>query len=561
MTKIPAFNIYPIILVVLILHSYSFSQCIEGNCVNGTGTFNYPSGAKYAGNFLNNKIQGKGTLYFANGDIYQGEWINNYREGVGKYIYSNGDVYRGEFKKSKFDGKGDMHYADGNIYQGEWKENLPNGTGQLRYVNGENYTGEFKNGNRHGQGIMTYVDGSNYDGQWLENKRDGTGVLYTSDNKKNSGKWRSDVMVTQEELYTGSIAPISTEVRENDSFKKELSDCNKNKCHDEQGFYVFKDGSKYIGPFKNGNPYGSGIVYYANGDRYEGEWNDIAPDGRGIMYFSNGRVYAAIWQNGRPIKQLGNRLELPKRTDIKVYADSEIRIWPVIIGVAQYAHMPALRFADDDAYRLFAFLKSPEGGAVPDHQIKMLVDEDATRENIIDALQEQFGRADENDMVLLYYSGHGIAGALLPINFDGYNNKLYHDEILEIMESSKAKHKLCLIDACYAGSMQEAKSDFMVGINNFYSKLNQERGGTAMILSCKEREVSLEDSGLRQGIFSHYLMKGLKGMADKNKNKVVTVIELYDYIKNQVITYTSNIQNPILEGNYNPSMPVAWIRN
>ncbi len=82
-----------------------------------------------------------------------------------------------------------------------------------------------------------------------------------------------------------------------------------------------------------------------------------------------------------------------------------------------------------------------------------------------------------------------------------------------------------------------------------------------MILSCKEREVSLEDSGLRQGIFSHYLMKGLKGLADKNKNKVVTVIELYDYIKNQVITYTSNIQNPILEGNYNPSMPVAWIRN
>ena len=83
----------------------------------------------------------------------------------------------------------------------------------------------------------------------------------------------------------------------------------------------------------------------------------------------------------------------------------------------------------------------------------------------------------------------------------------------------------------------------------------------AMILSCKDREVSLEDSGLRQGIFSHYLMKGLKGIADKNNNKVVSIIELFEYIKGQVSLYTGNIQNPVLEGNYNPNMPVAWIRN
>ena len=562
MTIFSVFRICTCPLLILLIKTTTIAQCIEGNCVQGIGTFKYPSGARYSGNFENNKIHGTGTLYFGNGDIYSGNWINNYRDGKGKYIFATGDLYKGEFKKSKFEGKGMMNYADGKVYDGQWKDNLPHGAGKYLYANGEQYEGNFKSGKRHGHGRMVYQDGSTYEGQWENDTKEGIGVLVTADNKKRTGVWQSDEFIKEEKFNSQTLTQVFPDETKNKIIdKNQLIDCNKNHCDAVHGMYVFKDGSKYIGPFKNGNPYGSGIVYYANGDRYEGEWNDIAPEGRGIMYFANGRVYAAIWDHGRSVKQLDNRLELPKRNDIKIYKDSEIKIWPVIIGIAQYAHMPVLRFSDDDAYRLLAFLKSPEGGAIPDQQIKLLIDEDATRENIIDALQEQFGRADENDMVMLYYSGHGINGSLLPINFDGFNNKLYHDEIVQIMESSKAKHKLCLIDACYAGSMQEVKSDFITGINNFYGRLNQERGGTAMILSCKEREVSLEDSGLRQGIFSHYLMKGLKGMADKNNNKVVSIIELFEFIKGQVSLYTGNIQNPILEGNYNPNMPVAWIRN
>ncbi|MBK8280926.1 MAG: hypothetical protein IPK94_12635 [Saprospiraceae bacterium] len=81
-------------------------------------------------------------------------------------------------------------------------------------------------------------------------------------------------------------------------------------------------------------------------------------------------------------------------------------------------------------------------------------------------------------------------------------------------------------------------------MNNYYSTFNREQGGTAFILSCRNREVSLEDSGLRQGIFSHYLIKGLKGAADKNSNKIVTVQELFNFISSQVQSYTDHVQNP-----------------
>ncbi|MBK9679001.1 MAG: caspase family protein [Saprospiraceae bacterium] len=72
-------------------------------------------------------------------------------------------------------------------------------------------------------------------------------------------------------------------------------------------------------------------------------------------------------------------------SDLKQMTKS--KIWTVVVGVARYEHMPALRYSDDDAYRIYAFLKSPEGRALKDDQIKILVDEDATRDKIISALQ------------------------------------------------------------------------------------------------------------------------------------------------------------------------------
>ena len=69
-----------------------------------------------------------------------------------------------------------------------------------------------------------------------------------------------------------------------------------------------------------------------------------------------------------------------------------------------------------------------------------------------------------------------------------------------------------------------------------------------------------EDQGLRQGIFSHYLIRGLKGEADKNKNKIVTIQELYDYVFKKVRNYTGNAQSPTLTGIYDSQMPVSVIR-
>jgi hypothetical protein len=55
---------------------------------NGYGTFVYPDGSKYVGNWVNDEKQGFGTYYYVNGDIYEGDWYENKRHGQGKKYIS-----------------------------------------------------------------------------------------------------------------------------------------------------------------------------------------------------------------------------------------------------------------------------------------------------------------------------------------------------------------------------------------------------------------------------------------------------------------------------------------
>ena len=76
----------------------------------------------------------------------------------------------------------------------------------------------------------------------------------------------------------------------------------------------------------------------------------------------------------------------------------------------------------------------------------------------------------------------------------------------------------------------------------------------------KSEETSLESSGLRQGVFSHFLIRGLKGEADVDANKVVSIIELYNFINDNVRSYTGLRQSPVLKGDYDDKMTVSVIR-
>ena len=162
---------------------------------------------------------------------------------------------------------------------------------------------------------------------------------------------------------------------------------------------------------------------------------------------------------------------------------------------------------------------------------------------------------------MLYFSGHGLSGCFLPYDYDGYNNKLRHDEIKQVFMQSKAKHKLCIADACHSGSLNYAsKGPAPISLQRYYQVFEEVEGGVALLMSSKAEELSLEDHGLRQGVFTYYLLRGLKGGADTNGDYLITIKELHNFVYSRVREYTANVQTPVLTGDYDDNMPVGLRR-
>lgn len=551
------------------------AQCVSGDCKNGIGTYVYPSGAKYTGHFKNGEINGVGVCYYTDGSKYQGEWVSRFPEGKGTKTYADGTTRAGLWKKGKpVDANGNVleeyitkkkeeRQDDGtNIQSGCLAGDCKNGNGIFAYPDGSKYEGNFQNGKFEGQGIFWFSNGDKYTGAFKDNYPDGQGTRILKSGQEETGLWRKGEFLGASLVENGKMG------------------CIQGNCENGDGTYVYKEGAaRYVGSFQNDVPHGTGVCTYANGDRYTGEWGEGAFNGRGTLTLHDGTTVDGYWRGGEYIGKEKPEGYVPmtaqnaaENTPTKPATPApaaetsapqlpQPKVWALVVGVAAYDHMPVLRYTDDDAYRFYAFLKSLEGGALPDEQLRILIDEDASRANILDNLKELFEQAGPNDLVMFYFSGHGLNGSFLPIDFDGFNNKIAHDEIAEAFNHCRAKYRLCIADACHSGSILAMRSGGNEPVlSQYYQTLARSVSGTALIMSSKGDETSLESAGLRQGVFSHFLIRGLKGEADTDHDKMVTVEELYNFVNRNVRDYTGNRQSPVLKGTYDPKMPVSVTR-
>ena len=139
------------------------------------GTYTWDDGAKYRGEWQNNKSHGQGTHTWANGDKYVGEWQNDNRNGQGTQTWANGDKYVGEWQNDNRNGQGTYTWGDG-----EWA--------------GDKYVGLYKDGLRHGQGTYTHAIGDTYEGGYKNNLMDGQGTYTYANGRKEVGEFKNDAL-------------------------------------------------------------------------------------------------------------------------------------------------------------------------------------------------------------------------------------------------------------------------------------------------------------------------------------------------------------------------------
>ncbi len=535
-------------LFFLFLTASICAQCLSGDCQEGIGKYRFPSGATYEGTFFNGEVHGQGTCYYTDGSIYHGQWQYRYPHGHGSKLYADKEMWTGNWVKGRpinkngnffdesFISKGAIAYDGTDIQFGCIKGDCTDGIGTYAYSDGSKYEGQFSEHKRHGWGSFYYSNGDKYVGDFNLNFEEGFGTIYYQDGSLAKGSW------------------FKGELLDDQLVSKGLDGCIEGDCLSGKGKFVYQDGAMtYEGAFIDGLPNGIGKCVYGNGEIYEGEWKNGGFNGKGTLHLNDGTKISGLWLNGTLVNTI---TEEPPVIPQSAAANTP-QVWAVVIGVSSYEHMQTLKYSDDDAYKIYAFLKSPQGGSLKDSNIKVLVDDNATRENILGELSNTFSKAGPNDLVMMYFSGHGLKGSFLPIDYDGSNNKVFHHEITEILENSPAKFKLCIADACHSGSLYTEKGALKNTLESYYKSLAQSKPGMALIMSSKSEETSLESNNLRQGVFSHFLLRGLKGEADNNNDKNVVLQELFDFICHNVKEYTSKRQSPIIRGDYDPQMVIA----
>ena len=107
-----------------------------------------------------------GTYAWPNGEKYEGEFIDGKQNGQGAFLLSGGREYVGQFQDGNFNGQGTLTMPDGGKYVGAFKDDKPNGQGTFTLSDGRKYVGEFKDGNFHGQGIYTWPSDQKYIGEY-----------------------------------------------------------------------------------------------------------------------------------------------------------------------------------------------------------------------------------------------------------------------------------------------------------------------------------------------------------------------------------------------------------
>ncbi len=220
---------------------------------------------------------------------------------------------------------------------------------------------------------------------------------------------------------------------------------------------------------------------------------------------------------------------------------SEGKLFVVAAGIADYAEIADLKYGDTDAEMvasLFKYSKQP-------HEIALLRNNQATKNSIIIQLKNYFSRAQEEDIVLFYFSGHGGKGFFYP--YDANKSTLItYDDIRKLLVGCKARRQVLIADACFSGAIR---------IEEHNTAEKHEAGKELLFfLSSRTSQMSRELPAIKGGIFTYFLLQGLKGGADSNRDRVITAKELFDFVSPRVKEGTNGQQVPVMWGNFSNQM-------
>ncbi|HEY9756595.1 MAG TPA: tetratricopeptide repeat protein [Oculatellaceae cyanobacterium] len=253
--------------------------------------------------------------------------------------------------------------------------------------------------------------------------------------------------------------------------------------------------------------------------------------------------------------------------------------WALVIGISKYQDSSINLHCSANDARDFANFLIKDANFAPDH-VRVLTDDKATKRGIEEAFGDKWlpRVAGPDDLVVFYFSGHGspaqadAAGINYLVAYDTDKNSLFSTGIslqafTKTLKSRVQSDRILLVmDACHSGAATEAESGAkgLFRVNNFSVDEIVQGSGQFVICSSQPNQSSWESKKYPNGVFTHYLIEGLK-----SQKKLGPACEyMKDKVQREVLADRGVLQDPVVGSNWygedlivsaQPSSPVPGL--
>jgi uncharacterized caspase-like protein len=217
--------------------------------------------------------------------------------------------------------------------------------------------------------------------------------------------------------------------------------------------------------------------------------------------------------------------------------------YALIVGNTEYVDhgLAQLTAPGNDAEDFARILKDPNICGFDD--VKVLMNQLSSKVN--EAIDEFFDQKKPDDTLVLYFSGHGIRdefGALYLAVKNTIRSRLRStaiksDYVRDVMDQSRAKRQVLILDCCNSGAFEQG-TKAATGVSIGTASAFQAGYGRIVLTASDANQYAWEGDKVigetNNSLFTHYLVEGLEGDADRDGDGCITVDELYDYAYDKV---------------------------
>ena len=213
--------------------------------------------------------------------------------------------------------------------------------------------------------------------------------------------------------------------------------------------------------------------------------------------------------------------------------------YAILIASSSYPDEPGLtdlRCPANDVDALDKVLRSPDLGGFTETDVF----KNRPSHEVLERIETVLGEAGREDLVLIYFSGHGKLNPAGQLCLATANTKLRAlgstsipaGSIKSYFDHSASRKKILLLDCCYSGAVGK---DFIKGGVGEQLQLMSRGQGTFIMTASTGIEVAVEKEGDTYGLFTKHLVQGIRsGEADKDEDGFVDMQELYEYVHEKV---------------------------